>query len=292
MDFRELETYLKVAERGSFSGAARELFVSQPTVTARVQALEAELGAPLLRREGKGCRPTAAGEVLERYARQLLNLRQDCLDELHALRRTASAPFRIGATALGAYILPELAKRWEEQYPDKKLFFSVSNTGKVLEELRRGELDAALAPLPEGDVRGQFVLWPVGQDALMLVCGADNPLARKSRLRPEDLRGQRFLMREKGSRTREIFETWLRDQGLEGSDAAELGQSETIRRAVAQNVGISLLSTLSLQPGDSSVCPLKMEGFPILREYSVITLPGKDQPAQAENFARLVRELW
>lgn len=291
MEFRGLETFLMLAECGSFAEAARRLFISQPTVTTRIQALEEELGVPLFRRDVKGCSPTAAGLVLERHARRILQARQECLEEFQDVRQRRTGSFRVGATALGTYILPEAARHWESQCPDQKLFFSISNTGKVLKELEHGQVDAALVPLWEREPGSQFALWPVGQDALVLVCGAGNSLAACSQVRPEDLRGQRFLLREQGSQTRTLFEQWLRDHGLDLRDAAEVGQSEGIRRTVSQNAGISLLSLRSLV-GDHSVTPLPVEGFPILREYCVVCLRSQRERREVRIFADLVRGLW
>ena len=291
MELRGLETFLMLAECGSFAETARRLFISQPTVTTRIHALEAELEVTLFRRDVKGCSLTAAGLVLERHARRILQARKECLAELKSVRQRKTGNFRVGATALGTYILPEVARHWEEQCPEQKLFFSISNTGKVLEELEHGQVDAALVPMGERDGKQPFTSWCVGQDALVLVCGADNPLASRSQVRPEDLRGQRFLLREEGSQTRSLFEQWLRAHDLDLRDAAEVGQSEGIRRTVAQNAGISLLSLRSLT-GDANVKPLPMEGFPILREYCVVTLQNRRESRETRIFADLVQKLW
>ncbi|EGO64221.1 LysR family transcriptional regulator [Acetonema longum] len=290
MDFKELETFMKLLACGTYSLTAKELFISQPTVTTRIQALENELGVVLLKRSGKGYCPTEAGNVLAGYAEKILQMQDECLKTFSRMG-LKSGVLRIGATALGTYILPDVTRKFKERYPDTKLFFAISNTSEALDSLKNGLVDVLVVPFSAGDEKkDEFHFIHVGHDSLVLVTSTENPIAKLKKVRIHDLRQERFIVREQGSYTRRIFEKWLHKNGFDSCNIAEIEQSEAIYRAVAQNAGISLLSTLSLRFRDPSIKALDAEGFPVLRQVYVVTRSNQKYDPLVSAFSIFVEE--
>lgn len=271
MDFKELNTFMQLIENGTCSKTAKMLYVSQPTITTRIQSLENELGIKLLKRNGKGYQPTEAGSILAGYAGRMLQLQRECIKALNRMGGPKSETLRIGATAVGTYILPDIAKKFKEYYSGVRLFFSISNTSEALACLKDGSVDAVMVPFTPKAEEDNLHFINVGHDALVLVASANNPVFRIRKVHIDNLRKENFIVREQGSATRKVFDEWLLKNGIDTSNVIEMGQSEAIRRAVAKNAGISMLSTFSLQPDDTSIKIIEMEGLPILREFNIIT---------------------
>ena len=291
MDFKELETFLKLIECSSYSQTAKALFISQPTVTTRMKSLEEELDVTLLRRSDRGYFPTEEGSILAGYAGRILQLQNECLSSLDRMKNLKTDTLRIGATALGTYILPDITEHFKETYPETNLFFSITNTAKALNNLKSEQVDAVLAPLSLNTQKNeQFHYIHVGYDTLVLAASTQNPLSRHGKVHLSDLCKERFIVREKGSSTRTIFEEWMQRNELFDCSIAEIGQLEAIRRAVAKNIGISLLSTLVFQPEDNSIKALPVKGFPIFREFFIITRKETPHNSLIENFSVFIKD--
>ena len=291
MDFKELETFIKLIEYGTYSLTAKSLFISQPTVTTRIQALEDELGVTLLKRSGKGYRPTEAGNVLAGYAGRMLQIQDECQKTLSRMGDNKAMTLRVVTTALGTYILPDVSKKFKEHYPETKLFFSINNTSEALDSLKNESVDAVLAPLSlDTEKSNEFNFINVGHDTLVLVASAGNPISRLKKVHIQDLRQERFIVRENGSKTRKIFKEWLDRNCFDTHNIVEIGQSETIRRAVSKNAGISLLSTLSFQQDDNSIKVLDVEGFPVVREFYIIAHSKGEYKPLISAFSVFVKE--
>jgi len=271
MDFKELDTFMKLIEFGTYSRTAEMLYISQPTVTVRMKSLENELGVKLLKKSGKGYRPTESGKLLVGYAERLLMIHDECIKAVSRSSEKNSRSLRIGATALGTYIIPDITMKFKKHHPDTKLFFSISNTSEAMDSLKEGIVDAVMAPFSIGDNHDDLHSIKIGHDALVLVASSSNPLSQLGKIPINRLKKESFIVREKGSNTRKMFDDWMIQNGLDSCSIAEIGQPEAIRRSVAKNAGISMLSTLSLQEWDSSISILNVEGFPKYRDFNIIT---------------------
>lgn len=206
---RHLRIFIAVAEAGKMSLAAKSLYIAQPTVSQAVAEIEAEYSVRLFDRLSKKLRITQQGRQLLAYARRIVSL----FDEMERDMRDASSPslLRVGATVtVGAGLLPQLAARHESSQPQAQIQAYVDNTQVIEQMLLRGELDLALV---EGSISSPELLTePVAEDELTLACGLDHPLAGQSCVRPEQLEGQAFILREQGSGVRARFEQYLEDR--------------------------------------------------------------------------------
>jgi DNA-binding transcriptional LysR family regulator len=240
-----LRSFLAVKDSGSFTKAARSLYLSQPAVSTHIKELEGNLGSRLFEHVGTGIRVTRAGEAVAREARRILDGVRELKLAAAESEETVQGLISIGAsTTPGNYLLPGLLSQFERDYPKAKVHFAIGNSGKILNLLRVNEIDlgvVGLEPDPAEYVSRRFV-----RDEVVPFVGTGHPLAKRRRVSVEDLRGHRFLVRERESATRRLFEAWLARRDLK-SPVLELGCPETVKRVAAAGLGVGVLSRYAIE---------------------------------------------
>ncbi|GAB3742995.1 LysR family transcriptional regulator [Nocardiopsis nanhaiensis] len=287
-----LEVFLKVVEEGSFSAAAQQLYMSQPSVSTQVKKLEASLRATLVDRSGARIRPTAEGEVLAQYARRLLLLSQEAVTAIEQVQGLRAGRLRVGGTTtVGTYLLPALTAGFREDFPEVEFDLFVGNSGQVEDALLKGDIGLAVVAGDPSD--GRLVTEPVLSDQLLLCAAPGHPLAGTAHLSPERLSEERFLVREPGSSTREEQWAALESWGLAGAATAEIWGAETAKQAVRAGLGLALMSEHAVA-GDVAAGLLSVLDVQPSREGRPITACHRRDrvlsPAESEFLGRL-REL-
>ncbi|OUP10498.1 LysR substrate-binding domain-containing protein [Collinsella sp. An2] len=236
-----MHTFLEVYRQGGFTKAAEALHLSQPAVSQHIRILERTLGAQLFVKRGRSTVPTAAGDVLYRQVSRLENDASRIADEV---RRAAAADgetaLRFGATRTVAdYVMPSILSRQLQEQPAAHLAMTVGNTHELIDQLEQGDIDFAIVEGPYD--RTHFDGAALSHEPYVAVAAAESIGTPAS---VTDLLGQRLIVREEGSGTREILERALavRDLGLgDFTDVVELGSITTIKACVAAGQGISFL---------------------------------------------------
>src|SRR5918996_4110980 len=174
MDLRRLEVFVKVAELGSFSRAAEALFLTQPTVSEHVRALEEDLGVQLLDRLGRGATPTPAGEVLLGYARRVLMLIGEAQQAIDRFQGRMSGELVVGgSTTPGEYVLPSLIGQFKAKYPDISISLRISSSRQVSEWVEEGRVEiAVVGARPASRALAARELMA---DEMVIVVAADHP---------------------------------------------------------------------------------------------------------------------
>ena len=200
---RQLEAFIATAEFKKMSEAAKHLYISQPTISQIISELEKEYGTKLFERQAKELRITPAGSLLLKSAREIMAIEQNLKQNMKTMNRIR--PLRVGATVtVGANIIGKIIAQITEEYPDIDVFVNVSNTHQIEHMLLNNELDSAIA---EGIMtHNELNAKPVFVDKLCIICGKDHPFAGRPYLHVSDLHNQNFILRERGSGTRAIFE--------------------------------------------------------------------------------------
>ncbi|HHU38723.1 MAG TPA: LysR family transcriptional regulator [Propionibacterium sp.] len=251
MNLRDLEYLIAVADEGSFRGAARRCAVSQPTLSAQVKRLEAQLGAELLDRSASPVRPTEVGEEVVRRARLLIRDADQLRIAVATHRPPESGAIRLGIfPTLAPYLLPQALGSMRESFPGIDLLVTERKTEKLLRMLDAGELDAVLAavPLPPSAPPGLEHL-PLFREEILLALPIDHELAR----RPEPidshlLAGVDVTLLAPGHCLNDQVEGWLDAVGARGRDDYRASSVEILRSMIANGPGVvSLLPALSLQ---------------------------------------------
>ncbi len=272
MELRYIEIFCTVVELKSFSKAAQALHLTQPTISVHIKALEDEFSTKLLDRLGRTILPTPDGEILYRYAKEIVTLKENARRAMERVSGTVSGKLLIGASTIpGEYILPPLLARFKNAYPDVFPTLRIGDSSNIYESVLRGEVDLGIIGTAVKDrniVTRKFL-----GDELILVA----PAAYKtSVLRKDDVRTAPLLARETGSGSRASLEEHLRRIGIVPESlnlVAEIGSSQALIRAVKAGMGLAFTSRLSVldEIRRGTMKEVKLSGVRIHRDFHVIT---------------------
>lgn len=244
MTIRHLRIFAAVAETGTMSAAAKQCYITQPTVSQAVRELENHYQVQLFERLSQKLYITEAGQQLLAYARRVLSQFDVLETNMETLRHTER--FRIGATiTVGACLLSSVLNDIKVLYPRLDTYACVANTSLIERKLLNAELDVALV---EGVISSpDLVTIPVVNDFLVLAVGNDHPLARKERVYVSELSQYDFVMREQGSGTRKLFEDYLEKYHISCKIAWEATCLDAFKNAIMYNGCISAVSVRLLE---------------------------------------------
>lgn len=240
---RQLEVFAAIVAAGSVRAAAEQLGLSQPAASMALAELERLLGVPLFDRHQQRLRLNEHGRALLPRAREIVERLRDLADV--AATTVAAGTLAVGASnTIGNYLVGDLLGAFVAAQPGVKVALRVANSEEILAGVLDFDLDVGCieGPLVHDDV--ERIEWR--RDALKVCVRADHPLARRKRLRADDLRGQRWILREAGSATRALIERASRDAIGPLDVTLELGQSEAIKQAVIAGLGIACLPEVAL----------------------------------------------
>ncbi len=252
MDFDQIRVFLNVASLKSFSETGEKMFISQPSVSVRIKALEEELGVVLFDRS-KAREPslTEAGRIYLDYAQAFVNLEEESREKLSRQIEEAVGSVNIGASTVpGTYLLPSLLARFREYTSKQEFNINILDTSAVLEGVLNYSYDLGFVGLTKPDER--FVFIPLLEDEIVLC--TPKGLFLSSRFPdgvPMELCFSHYLlMREKGSATRQLFEKALVKNCLsvdKFKGVTYLNSLEGIKQGVKHNLGVAFVSKLSVQ---------------------------------------------
>jgi LysR family transcriptional regulator, low CO2-responsive transcriptional regulator len=241
----QLVAFLTVVRRGSVTAAAEELVVTQPSVSAAVNALERELGVRLTERAGRTVRPTAAGAAYAPYAADVLGLLEQ---GQRAAREAADAhphTLRISAvTTAGEYLVPQLIQAFRERRPEVEISLDVGNRELVFQRVLDHKVDVAVTGRIPDDER--LVGRDFADNEFVLITAAGDPLARRRSVAMEELGMRPWLLREPGSGTRTLVEEFLASRGIAPTKLT-LGSNGAIKQAARAGLGIAIQSRAAVE---------------------------------------------
>ncbi len=259
MDFHQLRVFIEVARQKSFSRAAERIFLTQPTVSAHIKALETEIGTPLLDRSQRELQLTEAGKILFQYAQELLAIKEKALSSIQAEYQIMQGHLEIAASSVpGAYLLPQLMLSFRQQYPEVTFSVLLRDTKQVLQSVNDYTYD--LGFVGEPDLRDGLEKIRLIEDELILIASPQASIPVKIPASPPEtpLPGieiiscvdMPFLMREPGSATRLVFEKALKKQLHKKVDFRVIGYLESqegIKQAVKAGLGLSVISKKAVE---------------------------------------------
>lgn len=299
MNLKQLEAFVEVAEKNSFSKAAKSLYLTQPTVSAHISALEKELGSRLLIRNTKEVELSESGKRLYEYAKQIVLLTAQIEQEFGKKERRGEKPyFTIAASTVPAqYLLPNLLMRFRNLYPMDQFRILESDSAGVVEKVAARKADIGLAGTDTAGKYCEFL--PFYEDELIVI--TPNTVKFQNRKQTGNaldwIAGEPILLREEGSGTRKETMRILQKAGIEEEQLqviASIENPETIKRSVASGMGISVLSALSAQDAVSSGQVL---AFPLgeersTREIYVVYNKNFQLAVGAVRFLKLIQKMY
>jgi DNA-binding transcriptional LysR family regulator len=249
VEIRKLEAFAKVVEMKSFSRAAEQLLLSQPTVSEHVRTLEQELQQTLLDRLGRTVEPTPVGKLFYGYVIKILRTREEAVEAVQHYGTRLVGRITIGAgTIPGTYVLPELIGRFRGKYPSIKATLHISSSQLIAQAVLAGEMDLGVVGAKWNQKGLEWT--KLFADEMSLVVYPGHPWANKERVSLAELLSEPFIMREPGSATRKVFAHILEENKMRESElqeVAEIGSTAAIKEAVKAGLGISVLSKCAVQ---------------------------------------------
>jgi DNA-binding transcriptional LysR family regulator len=284
LTFQQLRLLEAVSRLGSYTLAAKELFITQPAVSIQIKRLEEQVGLPLFEQVGKKTFPTSAGKTVYAASLDIINRVEDLKISIEELKGTVKGSLKVSVVSTAKYFLPELLGVFLHEYPDVEPKLTFTNRARVIERLMNNEDDFVImgqTPKEENLEASPFL-----NNILGIVAHKDHPLANKKNITIKELAKQRFLIRESGSGTRVVFDQLLQEHGVEIEPYMELGSGEALKQAVMAGLGIAVLSlhSVQLERDVNRLTVLDVEGFPLKRRWYVVHLKGKKLSLVAQTF--------
>lgn len=244
MTIRHLRIFIEVAESGKMSLAASKFFISQPTVSQVIAELEEHYHTRLFERLSKKLYITDSGRTLLHYAKQVVASFDDLEDTM--MNSFSGHPLRIGASVtVGTCLINPIIDLFHEEQPDIEVEVHVNNTHIIEEMLLNSQLDLALV---EGKIKSpNLTVTPAIDDFLVLACGSGHPFAKRGSVCLQELSKEKFILREPGSGTRELFEVYMKSKNIPVQVSWICNNSEAIKNAILDNHGVSVLSVRLLE---------------------------------------------
>ncbi|WP_264674695.1 LysR family transcriptional regulator [Acidithiobacillus sp. HP-11] len=256
----------------SFTKAADELFLAQPTISLQMKKLGEAIGLPLFESSGKEIRPTDAGQDLYAACRELFRTFENLETQLADRKGIRRGKLRLGVVTTAKYIAPELLAAFGQQFPGIEFAMTVSNRDEIIQRIQNGEDDLyVMGQVPDNEVDVEAI--PFALNPLTVMVPRGHPLTRQKKPVPLHAVAETpFLIREPGSGTRHAYLRLFEEQGLRPRITMELSSNEAIKHAVASSLGISILSihSLALEGTSGPIEVLETEQFPILRKWFLV----------------------
>jgi DNA-binding transcriptional LysR family regulator len=272
--------FVETAERQSVSRAAEALFISQPALTARIKALEADLGAQLFVRTPRGMRLTDAGSAFLPYAVRALETLTDGRMQVNALERGGAGRLVIGAApAVSTYVLPPLLKRFSEGFPRVSISVRTGHSEEILELVLREQATLGLVrALQHPDILST----PLYEDRLVLVVDRSHPFAKARRIRMKDLADEQLVQFDRTSSYRDLTSALFVTAGVSPAGRMELDNIDAAKKMVEQGFGVALLPQTSvsdeLEAGTLTEVEV-VDAAPVRRKIVAITRQDAGPPA-------------
>lgn len=284
---KQLRAFCYTAQVGSISRAAEKLFLSQPSVSLQIQALERELKTELLERRGPSIRLTPEGRILYEIARPMVQ-GIDTLPETFAAHcgNLESGELNVAAgESTILYILPEVIKRFADTYPGISLKLHNVTGRDGMEMMRADEVDFAVGSMLE--VPEDVAYHPIFVYKPLLITALDHPLARKKRVTLEDIAPHGLILPPRHLSTWRIVDLVFQQHNLNYRVALEAGGWEVIKKYVELGMGISIVTSICITEHDK-LATIPLERYFPERSYGVVLRQGKFLSPQARKFIELM----
>lgn len=290
LDSRQLHAFSALARRGSFTLAAKDLFLTQSAVSHAIKALEDDVGCRLLDRIGRRVMLTQAGEQFLRHTEKILREMEAARAGLETLAKWGHGRLRVGASTTACqHILPTVLREFRQSYPKCVIRVEPGDHGLQLDLLRGGHVDLALVLEPPVPGPSEFTFVPIFQDELHFVVAPQHPWAREGRAPREQIEAETLVLYNKTSQTFRLVSDYFREERITLSNFIELGSMEAIKELVKIGIGAGVLAAWiarsELEQG--SLVSLPLGSRKLRRRWGVAHLKGRRLALAEETFIGL-----
>ncbi|CDX04458.1 LysR family transcriptional regulator [Desulfitobacterium sp. LBE] len=276
MDFRQIEAFVSVYRLRNFSRAGKALFLTQPTISNHISDLEIELGVKLFDRSSREVMPTDTGDIFYQYAVNLLETRDCAISSLNQHNRQIEGRLEIAASTIPCqYLLPKIMMGFQKINPNIKFLIHQGDTNQVIREIREKKYQVGIVGTRTDEDKLDYEI--LTRDRLVLIAARDciEPADRPC-IAVEGLLKKQFILRERGSGTREEFETALKKKGIDPDMlkvVAEMNNTEAIKHAVSEGLGVAVVSSLSVgnELKSEAFQAFSIDGLELERSFYLVT---------------------
>lgn len=296
MNLKQLEAFVQVSESGSFSKAAKELFLTQPTISAHISSLEKELNVRLFIRNTKEVSLSDDGKDLYRYAKQVTDLEKAIEERFYMDSDDGKHFITIAASTIPAqYLLPKVLMCYRERYPKEQIKIMETDSSEVVTQVVDHMVDVGFTGTVLEKKHCKYI--PFYKDELAVIA-PDTPEYRILKEQNRDdidwIKRKPLILREEGSGTRKEAEKQLKNAGISMEDldiVASIANQETIKKSVKQGMGITVLSRLAAEDEDGLLI-FPIPGADEGRDINLVYNKNYQMTRSADRFIRIVKEVY
>lgn len=284
VSLRQLQIFESIVRTGSFTGAAQDLHLTQPTVSMQIKKLEDNIGLPLFDHIGKKIFLTHAGRILEEHTRDVLDSLNNIDMEIADLKGMKTGFLKLAVVTTAKYFAPRALGQFCDMYPGVDVALKVTNRERLIERMAKNLDDLYIMGRPPESK--EVIFEPYLANPMVVIAARNHPLANHKHIAPQRLAEYPFIMREAGSGTRMATENFFAEHNVPLKIRMELGSNEAIKHAIDAGLGISVLSrhTLSLAGENGRLVVLDVDGFPLAWQWHVGYNIGKRLSIIARTF--------
>jgi len=288
---RQIQVFESVSRHLSFTKAAQELFLTQPTVSSQVKSLVEAIGLPLYEQVGRNIYLTEVGDQVACSCREVIGRLSNLeilLDDFKGMKR---GRLKVSVVSTAKYFTPLALGTFCKKYPKIELSLKISNRDTILKRIQQNLDDLyILGQVPPNDFDLKVI--PFAPNPLIIVAHKDHELAGHKNITLKRLAKEHFLMREDGSGIRSALEDLFKEQGLKINERLTLENNEAIKHCVAGDLGVACISehSLSLDHSSLPIVKLDVEGFPIHKQWNIVYPAGKELSILAKEFLGYLQE--
>ncbi len=287
-DLRQLRALVAVAEEGSFTLAARKLFVTQSAVSHSLRTLEEQLGCRLLNRTGKRVTVTTEGDILLKRSKRVVQELEEATRELDGLRRWGQTTIRVGAPhSLCHFMIPSVLREFRDCFPRCEPSVESGETGALLEKLGKGELDLVVGIKPKQ--QGEEGYRPMFTDRLCFVVSPFHPWASKDADITATLAAQQFIIYAKATETHRMIEEWMEEMAGKIRSPLVIGDMQAIKQMAKLGTAVGIVASwvAAREAAEGTLIALEIPGPPLHREWGVFHSTQRDPSLVEEMFIGL-----
>ena len=285
---RQLRVFESAARHLSLTRAAEELHLTPPAVSIQIRQLEGHAGAELFERAGRKLRLTQAGEEVLARSREILGHIRAAEETLTGLGSLEQGLLDVGVINAGDYFFPWMLAAFRKHHPRIRVRLTVGNREDLLARLAEHEIDLAI--MSHAPTQPNYTAEAFAPHPHVIVGPPSHPLAKRRGVTLETIAREPLITREPGSATRLAMEQAFADARVAPRIEMEIASNETIKQAVAAGFGLGFLSAHAVQQELAlrrlAVIPVK--GFPVMRQWYVVTVRERHLPRITEAFQRFV----
>lgn len=282
--FRQLRLLESVARNASYTRASEELHLTQPAVSTQIKQLEQEVGLPLFEQLGKKIFLTEAGKEMYEFSRGIAQQVRDIESVFDDMKGVKRGNLSLTVTSTGKYLAPYLLAEFVKLHPGTKVHLEVTNREELLVKLQENIPNMAIMGRPPNTL--ELTSQEFMSNPLVVFSRPDHPLAKEKNIPISRLMEENFILRERGSGTRNAVENFFEQRDIQLNASMEMSRNEAVKHSVMAGLGLGIISlhALELELALNRIAILDVEGFPIMKKWYLVYRTGKRMSPIAQAF--------